>query len=74
MRGMDNVVQHYGEGSKVGFKCMVSSSSEILYYRDVLAIEAGEPDWYIDKYYTKDGKSLVTNYDPITKQYIEPQR
>ena len=71
---MSDVVQHYGEGSLVKFECMVSSSSEILYYRDILANQANQPTWYIDKYYTIEGQSLITNYDPVTKTYISSTR
>ena len=48
----------------------VSSTSEILYYRDKLAEQAGADTWYIDKLYTENGESLATNYDPISKKYF----
>lgn len=70
---MIQVVQHYGEGSKRNkggstkrYPVLVSSTSEILYFRDLLAQQKGQNTWYFDILYTRDGKHLVTNVNPNT--------
>ena len=71
---ISQVVNHYGDGSTVeenyyyvnGEKkylpsidwVLSSSTIEILYYRDLLALEAGIEPWYIGKLYDKDGNRL----------------
>lgn len=66
---MSQVVNHYGEGGNLNegssenwYPILAPSAIEVLYYRDILAMQDGKEPWYMGVFYNEEGEQ-ITNVD-----------